>query len=121
MTSAHRMAVVYGNSILLTGIAEGLRSLHGLEVIERKPMAGQPSCAELHPNIVVLDAAQVAFHQLKELIDTFPSASSPLFVLLNADGQRMTVYSAQCLPAVTFADLAQVIEKIFDIQLKIGE
>lgn len=114
MPSTHRTAVVCGDSILLAGIAEFLHSLPGLEVIERKPIDSQSLSAEPRPNVVILDVAQVTFPQIKELIESFPTASSPLFVLLNADGQRMTVYSTQSLPAVTFADLAQVIEKICD-------
>ena len=112
MPSTHRTAVVCGDSVLLLGIAGILRSLPGLEVIEGQPIDGQSLCAEPQPNVVFLDASQVTFPQMKELIESFPTASSPLFVLLNADGQRMTVYSTQSLPAVTVADLAQVIEKI---------
>ena len=114
MPSTHRTAIVCGDTILLFGIAEILRSLPGLEVIERKSIDSQSLCGGPLPNVVFLDSTQVAFPQMKELIESFPTASSPLFVLLNADGQRMTVYSTQSLPAVTVADLAQVIEKIFD-------
>ncbi len=112
MPSNHRTAVVCGESILLMGIAELLRSLPGLEVIERKPMDSQSLCAEPQPNVVFLDATQVTFPQMKELIESFPTDSCPLFVLLNADGQSMTVYSTQSLPAVTVADLTQLIGKI---------
>ena len=112
MTFARRTVVVYGDSVLLTGIAEILHSLPELYVIERKPTAGNCPFADTQPDVVLIDAAQISLPEMEELIESFPTQPCPPFVRLSADGQQLTVHSTQHLPAVTLADLTQALEKI---------
>lgn len=114
MFVTHHTAVIYGDTLFLKGVAEILHSLPGLEVIERKPEDGESFFTETQPDIVLIDAAQIPFPQMEQLIESFPSLPCPPFVRLNASRQSLTVHSMQNLPAVTFADLAQVIEKLCD-------
>jgi DNA-binding NarL/FixJ family response regulator len=112
MTSAHRTAVIYGDTLFLEGIAEILHSLPELDVIERKPIAGSCPFAETQPDVVLIDAAQISLPEMEQLIESFPTQPCPPFVRLSADGQQLCVHSAQNLPAVTLADLTQALEKI---------
>ena len=112
MTSGHRIAVIYGDTLFLEGIAEILHSLPELEVIERKPAVGVCPFAETQPDVVLIDAAQISLPQMEKLIESFPTQPCPPFVRLNADKQQLTVHSTQNLPAVTLADLTQALEKI---------
>lgn len=112
MTSAHRTAVIYGDTLFLDGIAEILHSLPELEVIERRPADGGCPFAEIQPDVVLIDAAQISLPQMEELIKSFPARPCPPFVRLSADGQQLSVHSTQNLPAITLADLTQALEKI---------
>jgi hypothetical protein len=112
MISVHRTAVIYGDTLFLKGITEILRSLPGLEVIERKPGDGELLFAETQPDVILIDAAQISFPEMEALIESFPIHPCPPFVRLSADGQQLTVYSTQNLPAVTLADLTQALKKI---------
>jgi hypothetical protein len=112
MTSAHRTAVVFGDSLFLQGIAAILRSLPGVDVIEWEPEDGDPVFTETQPDIIFLDAAQISFPQMEQLIESFPTQPHPPFVRLDADGQQLTVHSTHNLPAASLTDLAQAIEKI---------
>jgi hypothetical protein len=112
MSTAHRTAVIYGNTLFLEGIAEVLRSLPGMNVIERKPVDGGALFMGTRPDVVLIDAAQISFPQMEQLIESFPTKPCPPFVRMNASEQELTVHSMQNLPAATLADLARVIEKI---------
>jgi DNA-binding NarL/FixJ family response regulator len=110
MTFAHRTAVVYGDSLFLQGIADILRSLPGVEVIE-KQQHGEPDFAEIQPHIVLIDAAQTSYLQMETLIRSFPVGDCPTLICLSAESQRLIVLSAQSLPAVESADLRQALEQ----------
>jgi hypothetical protein len=112
MTSVHRTAVIYGDTLFLKGITEILRSLPGVDVIERKPGDGESLFTETQPDVVLIDAAQISFQQMEQLIASFPIQPCPPFVRLNANVQQLTVHSTQNLPAVNIADLTQALEKI---------
>lgn len=112
MSAAHHTAVIYGDTLFLEGIAEMLHSLPGMNVIERKPGDGETLFTGTRPDIVLIDAAQISFPQMEQLIESFPSKPCPPFVRLNANEQQLTVHSTQNLPAATFADLRRVIENI---------
>ena len=112
MTSAHRTAVIYGDTLFLQGIAEILHSLPGMEVIERKPADGDAPFAETQPDVVLIDAAQISLPEMEDLIESFPTQPCPPFVRLNVNEQLLSVHSTQNLPAVTLADLKQALEKI---------
>jgi hypothetical protein len=114
MTFAHRTAIVYGDSVFLKGIADILRSLPGVEVIE-KQQQGKPALSEIQPNVVLLDAAQISLSQMEALIRSFPVEHCPPFIRLSAENQQLIVHSATCLPAVDLADLTQALEKIFNL------
>ncbi len=113
MSFAHRTAVIYGDTLFLEGIADALRSLPGLEVIERKPADGGALFTGTRPDVVLIDAAQISIPHMEQLIESFPTQPPPPFVRLNASQQGLTVHLMQNLPAATLADLAQVFEKIF--------
>lgn len=114
MNCGHRIAVIYGDTLFLEGIAEILYSLPELEVIERKPAFGSCPFTEIQPDVVLIDAAQVSLPEMEELIESFPTQLCPPFLRLSADGQKLSVHSTQNLPAVTLADLTQALEKIFN-------
>jgi hypothetical protein len=114
MSVARHIAVIYGDTLFLEGIANVLRSLPGLEVIERKPGDGQALFTGTRPDIVLIDAAQISLTQMEQLIESFPTQPAPPFARLNASQQGLTVHSMQNLPVATLADLVQVIEKFFD-------
>lgn len=111
MTVAQHTAVIYGDSILLRGMADILRSL-GVEVVEKQPW--DTLFSETQPKVVLLDAAQISFPQLDELIQSFTGGQSTTFIRLNAEQQHLTIHSAQCLPASDITDLTQALEKIFN-------
>ena len=104
--------MIYGDTLFLGGIAEILHSLPELDVIERKPTAGNCPFADTQPDVVLIDAAQISLPEMEALIESFPTHPRPPFLRLSADGQQLTVHSTQNLPAVTLADLTQALEKI---------
>lgn len=114
MDTALHTALIYGDTLFLKGVADILRSLPSMEVIEKKPEDIESFLTETQPEVVLIDAAQTSFIQMEQLIETFPAQSCPPFVRLNVGEQKLTVHSTQSQPAVTVADLVQVIEKIFD-------
>jgi DNA-binding NarL/FixJ family response regulator len=107
----HRTAVLYGDTLFLHGIAEVLRSMPGMEVIEKQPQ-GEPAFAEIQPSVILLDAAQTSLTQMETLLRSFPSGQCPPLIRLSAESQLLTVLTAQSLPAVEIADLRQALEKI---------
>ena len=113
MSVTHRIVVIYGDTLFLEGIAEVLHSLPGMAVIERKPGDGEPFFTGTRPDIILIDAAQISYPQMEQLIESFPTKPAPPFVRLNASQQGLTVHSTQNLPAVTLADLTQALEKIY--------
>lgn len=114
MPVTYRTALIYGDTLFLTGIADVLHSLPGLEVIERKAGDGETLFTGTRPDIILIDAAQISLPQMEQLIESFPIQPCPPFARLSASQQGLTIHSMQNLPAATFADLRLVIEKIFD-------
>ena len=112
MFPQQHLALVYGDSVFLSGVAEILRSFAQLEVVELKPHAESTLLVSKRPDVVFVDATQIAPNQVKELMELFPSSNSPLFLSLDADTMHVTVLSAQQFPAVNLSDLTQVLEKI---------
>ncbi len=111
MTSQRRVALIYGDSVFLTSIAGALCSLPELEVMLVKPRT-ESLLTELHPDFVLVDAAQTTPNQMEELMALFPANHSPPFISLSADAMQLTVLSAQHFPAVDLSDLTQALEKI---------
>ncbi len=114
MSAAHHTVLIYGDTLFLEGIAEVLRSLPGVELIKSKPDRGEIPFMEIQPDIVLIDAAQISLPQMEQLIESLASKPCPSFLRMNASSQELTVHSMQNLPATTLAELAQVIEKIFN-------
>jgi hypothetical protein len=106
---------VIGNSLFLAGVAASLRcDLGGIkpawQVIEIAPDGKGLADLEGHaPNLLLVDAAQSTSEQLATLMSACPNRP---IIALDADAQQLTVRTSHQYPAASFADLAQVIEKL---------
>jgi hypothetical protein len=101
---------VIGDSLFLAGVAASLRQDTARQVIEIAPdgqgLAGLQGHA---PNLLLVDAAQSTSEQLATLMSACPNRP---IIALDADAQQVTVRTSPQYPAASFADLAQVIEKL---------
>jgi hypothetical protein len=91
MIQSKRMALIYGDSVFLEGLAETLSA----------------------PDFALMEAEQAAANQLAELMRFFPLNHSPPIICLNGDFKQMTVIFAQQFPAASLDDLMRVLEKLF--------
>lgn len=114
--SQKRAALIYGDSIFLTGVSDTLRLRGDLTVAALPPQADFSAVMALHPDLILVDAQQFTPNQTEQLMATFPDGHSPVILRLNADSQRLTVFSSQEFPAASFDDLAQAIETIVQPQ-----
>jgi hypothetical protein len=108
-----RKALIYGDSIFLKGIAETLRILPELEVMEACPKTINTLLADARPDVVFVDAAQMTSLQVESLLSAFPDGHSPSILRLDARNGKMTVLFAQQFPAASFTNLRQALELIF--------
>lgn len=112
MTFHRRLVLIYGDSLILEGISNTLRSHADLVILTSKPPADPDALNELHPDLVLVDAAQVSPSQVETLIAAFPVSNSPPVVRLDTDAQRLMVISTQQFPAISITDLEQALEII---------
>jgi hypothetical protein len=110
----HRTQVVliYGNSILMEGIADTLRTQGDVQVSTLPPQADASALTALHPDLIFLDALQFSPSQTEQIMNFFPAGEGPPILRLSADTQRLTVLSSQQFPAASFDGLARVIQVI---------
>lgn len=113
MTSLRQRAIViYGDSVLLEGIAESLHKRGNLTVMTVSPQIDSTYLADLHPDLVLVDASQIKLNQIEELTIAFPAEHVPPIIHLNMDSQKLTITSTQQFPAASFDDLEQALEFI---------
>jgi hypothetical protein len=108
-----RKALIYGDSVFLKGIADTLRILPDLEVMEACPKTINTLLADARPDVVFVDAAQMTPLQAEGLLSIFTADHSPSILRLDARNGKMTVHSAQQFPAASFTDLRLALELIF--------
>jgi len=113
MTLLHkRVALIYGDSVLLEGLAEVLRAGGDLIVRSIKPPSDAAALAACHPDLILVDALQTSPSQMEEIAASFPTNHNPPIIHLNLDSQHLTVVSTQQFPAASLDDLEQVLEII---------
>jgi DNA-binding NarL/FixJ family response regulator len=113
MTSFRQRAIViYGDSVLLEGIAESLHKRGNLTVMTVSPQIDSTYLADLHPDLVLVDASQIKLNQIEELTIAFPAEHVPPIIHLNMDSQKLTITTTQQFPAASFDDLERALEFI---------
>ena len=110
--SEKRAALIYGDSIFLTGVSDTLRLRGDLTVAALPPQADFSAVMSLHTDLILVDAQQFTPNQTEQLMATFPAGHSPPIFRLSLDAQRLTVLSSQQFPAASLDDLAQALETI---------
>ena len=111
-SSNPRRIVIFGNSILLVGIAESLRINPALEVVELHSKEEKSLLNGTRPDLVIVDAAQTPSSLLAELMSFLSFMPGLPFISLHADTKQLTIHSTQQYPAVSQSDLTQVIDKL---------
>ncbi len=106
------VVVLYGNSVLLEGIAASLRNYEGLGVLAVPLQTDTTYLKNLHPDLVLVDASQFTPNQTEELIADFHTGYPPPIIRLIMDSQQLTITSTQQFPAASFDDLGQVLDMI---------
>lgn len=104
--------VTYGDTALLEGITQALRSIDVLTVRNLPLWSGVAALTDLHPDLILVDNAQITASQIKTLIFAFPPNPIPLILSLGPNTQRLTVLSAQQYLVASLEELTQVIELI---------
>jgi DNA-binding response OmpR family regulator len=113
MTFPHKhILVTYGDTALLEGITQALQAGGVLTVRSVSLLSDVAALANLHPDLILVDASQVTAKQIETLIFSFSSNPIPPILSLDSNTQRLTVLSAQQYPAASLADLTQVLELI---------
>lgn len=107
-----RVVLIYGNSILMEGIADTLRAQSDVQVSTLPPQADSSALTALHPDLIVLDALQFSPSQTEQMMNFFPAGEGPPILRLSTDSQRLTVLSSQQFPAASLDDLARAIQVI---------
>jgi hypothetical protein len=110
--SQKRAALIYGDSIFLTGISDTLRLRGDMTVAALPSQADFSAVLALHPDLILVDAQQFTPNQTEQLMATFPDGHCPSIFRLSLDAQRLTVLSSQQFPAASPDDLAQALETI---------
>ncbi|MBK9604040.1 MAG: hypothetical protein IPO36_19730 [Anaerolineales bacterium] len=98
--------------MLLEGIAESLHKRGNLTVMTVSPQIDSTYLADLHPDLVLVDASQIKLNQIEELTTAFSAEHVPPIIHLNMDSQKLTITSTQQFPAASFDDLEQALEFI---------
>jgi hypothetical protein len=106
--SADSCLILYGNSVILAGIATGLQRHHPFDVITLEP--GCPDAAErisgLDPRAVLFDLAAAPPESVLSLMRERPGL---LLLGVDPSSDRMLVLSGRQEPAAAPADLLEVI------------
>lgn len=110
--SQQHVMVTYGDTALLEGITQALRSIDVLTVRNLPLWSGVAALTDLHPDLILVDNAQITASQIKTLIFAFPPNPIPLILSLGPNTQRLTVLSAHQYPMTSLDDLTKVIELI---------
>jgi len=110
--SQQHVMVAYGDTALLEGITQALRTGDILTVKNLSLLSDVAALIDLHPDLILVDDAQITASQIKTLIFAFPPNPIPLILSLGPNTQRLTVLSAQQYPVASLEELTRVIELI---------
>jgi hypothetical protein len=108
---ARAEVIIYGNSLYLDSLANGLRS-SGRVRVSRSESSNLPIAEELrmlHPDGVIFELESYPFELLAA--DLIPSLPLTRFIGLHPDGETMTVFSATGKRLVPVAELERVISE----------
>lgn len=99
--------VLYGHSVLLDTLADGLRHLQIVEVIPlTAALSETETLAALRPDVVLFDIGAACPHPPFALLQQCPTLR---LIGLDADYNRAVVWSAQQLNELSFSDLAAIL------------
>lgn len=115
------LLVTYGDTALLEGITQALQASDVLTVRGVSPLSDVAALADLHPDLILVDASQVTASQIERLMLSFSPNPIPPILSLDSNTQRLTVLSAQQYPAASLKDLTQTLELILKPMLSQGE
>ena len=104
--------VTYGDTALLEGITQALQASDVLTVWNVSLLSDVAALTDLHPDLILVDDAQITASQIKTLIFSFSPKPIPPILSLGPNTQRLTVLSAQQYLVASLDDLTQVIELI---------
>lgn len=104
--------VVYGDTALLEGITQALQASDVLTVRSFSLRADVAALADLHPDLILVDDAQITASQIKTLIFSFSPNPIPLILSLDPNTQRLTALSARQYPTASLEELKQALETI---------
>ncbi len=99
--------VLYGHSVLLDTLADGLRRFHELVIIPLAvPLPGGDPLVALRPDVILFDVGAACPHPPFALLQQFPNLR---LIGLDADYNRAVVWSAQQLNELSFSDLTAIL------------
>lgn len=99
--------VLCGGSVLLGTLEASLRRLPDLELITAAPSAGGPeTLAGLAPDVILFDLGAAAPQPAFTLLQSCPHLR---LIGLDADRNRVTVWSARQLDELSLSDLVRVL------------
>ena len=104
--------VTYGDTALLEGITQALQASDVLTVWNVSLLSDVAALTDLHPDLILVDDAQITASQIKTLIFSFSPKPIPPILSLGPNTQRLTVLSAQQYLVASLEELTQVIELI---------
>lgn len=104
--------VSYGDTPFLEGITQALQAGDVLTVRSFSLMLDVATLPDLHPELILVDASQIAASQIETLILSFFPNPIPPILHLDSDTQCLTVISTQQFPAASLEELKQALELI---------
>ena len=104
--------VTYGDTALLEGITQVLQASGVLTVRSFSLLSDVAALIDLHPDLILVDDAQITASQIKTLIFSFSPNPIPPILSLDPNTQQLTLLSAQQYPVASLEELTRVIELI---------
>ncbi len=113
--------VAYGDTALLEGITQALRTGDILTVKNLSLLSDVAALIDLHPDLILVDGSQITAGQIETLILSFSPDPTPPILHLDSNSQHLIALSAHPYPAASLEELTQVIELILKSTLSQGE
>jgi hypothetical protein len=104
-----RTVLLYGQSLLLSGVAAGLVKVPGLQVVRANTWEeASDLLAERMPHVLIFDLTDTCgSHVLPLLLET----SHPIMVGLDTEHNQAVLLSGQLARSLTLAQLAAIVEQ----------
>ena len=101
-----RMVLLYGESLLLSGVAAGLAGVPGLHVAQARTWADAGRMlAEQTPDVLIFDLdGTCESHVLASLLEN----PHPTIIGLDAERNQAVLLSGQAAPGLTLAHIQQI-------------